>query len=173
MKDAAQTERQKIRENTGNRTVALENPKAVIRYAGAPRRFLQELESFVKTHVASDAVVYTDEHAGYNGLLNHESIIHGRKEYVRVYTCHGDGKCPAEEPCVPEKMSTNGIESVWAVLRRVLYWVYHSVSKKHLRHYSDELGGRLNSRDLGTLGRIMAMFRDMDGRRLRYQDLIA
>lgn len=74
---------------------------------------------------------------------------------------------------MPEKVSTNGIESVWAVLRRALYWVYHSVSKKHLRHYSDELGGRLNSRDLGMLGRIMAMVHDMDGKRLRYQDLIA
>ena len=57
MKDAVQTERQNIRENTGNRTVALENPDAVIRYAGAPRRFLEELESFVKTHVAADAMV--------------------------------------------------------------------------------------------------------------------
>ena len=74
------------------------------------------LESFVKAHIAADTVVYTDEHAGYNGLLNHESISHGRKESVRVYTCHGDGECPAEEPCVPEKVSTNGIESIWAVL---------------------------------------------------------
>ena len=131
------------------------------------------LESFVKVHIAADAMVYTDEHADYNGLLNHESISHGRKEYVRVYTCHGDGECPEDEPCVLEKVSTNRIESVWAVWRRAYYGTYHCMSPKHLHCYCDELNGRLNSRGLGTLSRIMAMVYDMDGKRLRYRDLVA
>ena len=131
------------------------------------------LQSFVKTHVAADTEVYTDEHAGYSGLLNHEAISHGRKEYVRVYTCHGDGECTEEEPCVPEKVSTNGIESIWAVLRRSYYGTYHWMSPKHLHRYCDELDGRLNNRLSDTMEQLTLLFQAMDGKRLRYQDLIA
>jgi hypothetical protein len=41
-------------------------------------------------------------------------------------------------------VSTNSIESVWAVLKRGVYGVYHQVSKKHLRRYVDEFTFRLN-----------------------------
>jgi transposase-like protein len=133
----------------------------------------ETLQSFVKTHVAADTEVYTDEHAGYNGLLNHEAISHGRKECVRVYTCHGDGECTEEEPCVPEKVSTNGIESIWAVLRRSYYGTYHWMSPKHLHRYCDELDGRLNNRLSDTMEQLTLLFQAMDGKRLRYQDLIA
>ena len=131
------------------------------------------LQSFVKAHVAADAAVYTDEHAGYDGLLNHESIRHGGKEYVRVYTCHGDGECPEENPCVPEKVSTNGIEGHWASLRRGYYGVYYRMSPKHLARYTAEFAGRQNDRLCGTMEQLALMFRAMDGKRLRYQDLIA
>jgi transposase-like protein len=131
------------------------------------------LQPFVKAHVAADAVVYTDEHSGYAGLLNHETVSHGRKEYVRVYTCHGDGDCPEKEPCVLEKVSTNGIESHWAVLRRGYYGVYHSMSQKHLSRYAQEFSGRHNQRALGTVGKMDAMATRAVGKRLRYRDLIA
>ena len=131
------------------------------------------LQPFVKAHISADAVVYTDEHAGYTGLLNHESIAHGRKEYVRVYTCHGDGECPEEEPCIPEQVSTNGIESHWALLRRGYYGVYHWMSPKHLARYAVEFASRQNNRLLGTMEQLTLMFQSMDGKRLRYQDLIA
>ena len=130
------------------------------------------LQSFVKAHVAADAEVYTDEHSSYVGLLNHDTVSHGAKEYVKVYNCHGEGDCPEKEPCVPEKMSTNGIESVWAVLRRAYYGTYHWMSPKHLHRYADELSGRLSNRLLDTMEQLRLMFRVMDGKRLRYQDLI-
>ena len=133
----------------------------------------ETLQPFVKMHIAADAEVYTDEHAGYNGLLNHESISHGQKEYVRVYTCHGDGECPENEPCTPEKVSTNGIEGVWSVLRRAYYGTYHCMSPKDLHRYCNELNGRLNNRLRDTVEQLTLMFRAMDGKRLRYQDLIA
>ena len=130
------------------------------------------LQSFVKGRVSADAPVYTDEHSSYEGLLNHEAISHGAKEYVRVYNCHGDGECPETPPCEPEKVSTNGIESVWAVLRRSVYGTYHSVSPKHLHRYCHELSGRLNDRGMGTMGRLTAMAGRATGRRLRYQELV-
>ena len=96
------------------------------------------LQLFLKAHIAADAAVYTDEHAGYNGLFNHESVRHGAKQYVKVYTCHGDGDCPEDEPCVPEKVHTNGIEGHWSLLRRGFYGVYHRMSPKHLAWYAGE-----------------------------------
>ena len=40
--------------------------------------------------------------------------------------------------------STNGIESVWAVLKRMFYGTYHQFSRKHLQRYVDECTFRLN-----------------------------
>lgn len=61
------------------------------------------LQSFVKSHIAADAMSYTDEHPFYEGLLNHEALQHSQKEYVRVYNCHGEGQCPEHEPYTPEE----------------------------------------------------------------------
>ena len=131
------------------------------------------LQSFVKAHVAADVWVYTDEHSSYEDLLNYQDISHGAKEYVRVYDCHGDGEFPEIEPCVPEKVSTNGIESVWAVLRRSVYGAYHSVSPKHLHRYCHELSGRLNDRGMGTMERTTVIVGRIDGRRFKYRELMA
>ena len=39
---------------------------------------------------------------------------------------------------------TNGIESVWAVLKRGLQGTFHQVSVKHLDRYVNEFAFRLN-----------------------------
>ena len=41
-------------------------------------------------------------------------------------------------------MTTNGIESVFAVLKRGLIGVYHHASPKHLDRYVDEFAFQLN-----------------------------
>ena len=58
------------------------------------------LKEFVLDQVADGAKVYTDEHAGYRGLPNHQAVNHSVKEYV-------DGQA-----------HTNGIESFWSMLKR-------------------------------------------------------
>ena len=45
---------------------------------------------------------------------------------------------------VRDGVTTNGIESVWAVLKRGLLGVYHHASPKHLHRYVDEFTFRLN-----------------------------
>jgi hypothetical protein len=55
-----------------------------------------------------------------------ETVNHGAGEYVR------------------EDVTTNGIESVFAVLKRGLIGVYHHASPKHLDRYVDEFSFRLN-----------------------------
>ena len=83
------------------------------------------LQGFVTRHTTSDAIIYTDEHAAYQGLPRpHEAVKHSAGEYVR------------------EMAHTNGLESHWALFKRGIDGVYHHVSVKHLGRYSTEFEGR-------------------------------
>ncbi len=71
------------------------------------------------------------------------------------------------------QVHTNGMESFWATLKRGYVGVYHWMSVKHLRRYVNEFSSRHNNRPLDTEAQMMATVRGMDGKRLRYEDLIA
>ncbi len=119
------------------------------------------LHAAVFANVEVGSQLHTDEHGGYLGLdglfFGHETINHGAGEYVR------DG------------VTTNGIESVWAVLKRGLHGVYHHASPKHLARYVDEFTFRLNDGavDRHTLQRLDSFIAGMAGKRLTYAGLIA
>ena len=113
------------------------------------------LQRFVYRHTDRDAMVYSDEHASYRGLPRHVAVSHSAGEYVR-------GEC-----------HTNGIESHWAVLKRGIMGIYHWWSEKHMHRYLREFDGRHNSRPMDTLDRMAEMVSGMEGKRLRYADLIA
>ena len=88
--------------------------------------------------------------------FNHETISHSAGEYVR-----GD-------------VTTNGIESVFAVLKRGLIGVYHHASPKHLNRYVDEFSFRLNEGNVKnhTLTRLESFIDGTVGKRLTYKALI-
>ena len=67
---------------------------------------------------------------------------------------------------------TNGMESHWAMLKRGYIGIYHQMSPKHLHRYVTEFDGRHNARPLDTIDQMAVMAQGMDGKRLRYQDLI-
>lgn len=116
------------------------------------------LESFIGDSVEIGASVYTDEHRGYNGLsesYNHQSVKHSIGEYVTGMA------------------HTNGIESFWAMLKRGYKGTYHKMSVKHLSRYVTEFAGRHNVRDFDTLAQMTMLAKGMDGKRLRYGDLVA
>ena len=77
--------------------------------------------------------IYTDQLPAYVGIADadtrHESVNHSEEEWVR-----GD-------------VHTNGIESVWSLLKRSIIGAYHHVSMKHLDAYLDELEHRFNNRN--------------------------
>ena len=116
---------------------------------------------FTHRHVQVGSTIHTDESAIYNrvgGLLyKHEAINHGAGEYVR-----GD-------------VTTNGIESVFAVLKRGLHGVYHHASPKHLHRYVGEFAFRLGDGDVSrhTMERLASLFSAAIGKRLTYAELIA
>ena len=117
------------------------------------------IQGQVRGNVAPGTTLCTDEHAAYRGMpeFHHCVVNHSAKQYV-------DGKA-----------HTNGIESVWAVLKRGFYGVYHSFSEKHLQRYVDEFAYRLNEGNVRvhTMDRIDALLRKTVGKRITYQALIA
>ncbi|MXO67807.1 IS1595 family transposase [Altererythrobacter marinus] len=116
---------------------------------------------FTSRHVQVGSTIHTDESAIYNrvgGLLyKHERINHSAGEYVR-----GD-------------VTTNGIESVFALLKRGLHGVYHHASPKHLHRYVGEFAFRLGDGDVShhTMQRLERLFSAAIGRRITYAELIA
>ena len=115
------------------------------------------LQGFVREHVEPGATVYTDEAAAYKGMpeFNHEAVNHSVSEYVR------------------DMVSTNGMESFWAMLKRGHQGIYHKMSPKHLQRYAIEFAGRHNARNADTIDQMTGIVVGMSGKRLRYQDLIA
>ena len=65
---------------------------------------------------------------------------------------------------------TNGIESVWAVLKRGFYGTYHSFSGKYLQRYVDEFTFRLNEGNvkIHILDRIDSLLEKSVGVRVTY-----
>ena len=107
-------------------------------------------------NAADNATVYTDDTTAYDGVAkNHETVKHNIGEYVR------------------DQVHTNGIESFWAMFKRGHRGTYHKMSKKHLRRYATEFVRRHNRCPSATLDQMGAMVKGMDGKRLKYAELIA
>jgi hypothetical protein len=82
-------------------------------------------------------------------------VNHSAGEYVKNFIHH-----------------TNGIESVWALLKRQIIGVHHWVSPKHLNRYVSEMTWRFNRRDMKVTPRMNDLFACVEGR-LKYKTLIA
>ena len=107
------------------------------------------------------STLHTDEAGAYRDIgglfFSHDTVNHSEKEFVR------DG------------VTTNSIESVFAVLKRGLIGVYHHASSKHLGRYVDEFAFRLNDGNVArhTLQRLDSFVGSVAGKRLTYKALIA
>ena len=101
-----------------------------------------------------DAAVYDD----IGGLFfGHDSVNHTAGEYVRG------------------NVTTNSIESVFAVMKRGVIGVYHHTSRKHLGRYVNEFSFRLNDGNVKrqTLARLDSMILATAGKRITYKELTA
>ena len=126
-----------------------------IRAAVVERTDKATLTGFVSRAVdVETTTVYTDDTSSYS-LPNHEVVKHSVGQYVNGMA------------------STNGLESFWSLMKRGYHGTYHKMSPKHLPRYVGEFQGRHNDRPKDTIKQMAEMARGMDGRRLRYRDLIA
>ena len=116
----------------------------------------ETLQDFVESNTEPTTQVYTDDAAAYKGIPRpHKSVKHSVKEYV-----HGQAH-------------TNGVESFWAMLKRGYVGTYHHMSEAHLHRYVNEFAGRHNDRPSDTRDQMQHIVEGMNGKRLRYEDLIA
>ena len=118
------------------------------------------IQAAIIEQVEAGSMLNTDEASAYTGIhakaFGHETVNHSGGEYVRG------------------NVTTNGIESVFAVLKRGLIGVYHHASTKHLGRYVDEFAFRLNEGNVKnhTLSRLDSFIDGATGKRLTYKGLI-
>lgn len=117
------------------------------------------LKEVIRSNVHADARIITDENTAYFGIGKeyaggHHTVCHSAKEYVR-----GD-------------IHSNTVEGFFAVVKRGLNGIYHSVSKEHLHRYMSEFEFRYNNRNLEDGERTMLAIKASQGKRLIYKEPI-
>lgn len=120
---------------------------------------LESIRDAIYRNVEMGSTIHTDDAPVYDGIgelfFRHDTVNHSMKQYRR-----GD-------------VTTNGIESVFAVLKRGIIGVYHQVSFKHLGRYVDEFSFRLNEGNVihKTVARLDSFIAGVAGKRLDYARL--
>jgi transposase-like protein len=118
------------------------------------------LEKTVHDNIEHGATIHTDEYSAYQRLgktYTHGTVNHSLQQYVK------------------NGVTTNSVESVFAVMRRGLHGVYHHASKKHIKRYVDEFTWRLNDGNVKrhSLERLASFVNAVVGRRITYKELTA
>lgn len=137
-----------------------------IRQRGGDLRFFHAedaktgtLAKYIAENISEDVdVIVTDEYRGYRkavGKARHETVNHGRKEYVRLGT----------------DIHTNTVESAFSLLKRGIIGTWHRVSAKHLQAYLDEMCFRFDNRKNPYLFRD-TLLKMLDTEHIEYKHLV-
>lgn len=89
------------------------------------------MQLLIRNKVKPGATIVTDEFLNYRGLdkyFDHKKVNHGAYQFTEG------------------EFTTNSIEGFWTWLKRGIFGIYHSVSKKFLFRYCDEYEYRYNTR---------------------------
>ena len=118
----------------------------------------ETLQGRVRENVEAGSTVYTDESRAYWSLGNtydHGTVKHSVRQFVN------------------EMAHTNGIESIWATLKRGYNGIYHQMSRKHLTRYINEFTFRLNQGNvrIPTMSRLNSLIDGAVGKRMTYKEL--
>lgn len=102
------------------------------------------LKAYIEQFVSDNALILTDESGAYSWLesegYGHQTVKHAEGEYSTGV------------------ISTNGIEGFWGHFKRMVFGIYHFVSKKYLQAYIDEAVYRWNTRKADECARFVDMF---------------
>lgn len=117
----------------------------------------QTLKKALHEHIAKDAHLMTDDLHMYRRIgkhfASHEAVNHSKGEYARGH------------------VSTNTVESFFALFKRGLVGTFHHVSPKHLERYLNEFDFRYNNRtalDCNDVQRADIALKGISGKRLTY-----
>lgn len=116
----------------------------------------------ITENVQPGSTLHTDEYPGYRNISKVNGYKHKAVNHINFEFSHGG-------------VSTNGIESVWAVMKRGLNGVYHKASPKHLGRYVNEFTWRLNEGSVKrhSLERLDSLVDAVSGKQITYKSLIA
>jgi transposase-like protein len=116
------------------------------------------LKPILKEQIAAKTRLMTDDAKVYRNIgksfASHEVVNHTAGEYMR-----GD-------------VTTNTVESSFAILKRGLYGTFHSVSEQHLQRYATEFDFRWNTRQklgFSDIDRAAHALKNIGGKRLLYR----
>jgi transposase-like protein len=114
------------------------------------------LKGAIREMVSRQSRLMTDDFPAYRGIGKefaggHESVAHSTREYVR-----GD-------------IHTNTAESSFALLKRGITGIYHSVSKEYLHRYLWQFDFLWNLRKANDGERTIAAIKCAEGKRLMYK----
>lgn len=116
----------------------------------------------LRDQIATKSRLMTDEARVYKKLgkdfESHESVNHSAGEYSR------------------NDVTTNTVESSFAILKRGLYGTFHHVSEAHLQRYAAEFDFRWNTRaklGFNDLDRTSAALKGITGKRITYRPVAA
>jgi transposase-like protein len=120
----------------------------------------KSLKSVIFENVDLDSRLMTDDNKTYRPIgrkfpKGHFTVMHSLKQYAV-----GD-------------VTTNTVESYFALLKRGLYGTFHAVSKKHLHRYVAEFSFRWNTRKLDDGERLTKAMQQADGKRLMYREPVS
>jgi transposase-like protein len=156
-----------IKRMYGDRGVPGKTPVVAMRERGGRTKAMPvvstgtiALGNAVRENVEKGSTLHTDEYFAYKALgkdYDHQTVNHSLQKYVQ------------------NGVTTNSVESVFAVLRRGLHGVYHHASKKHIARYVNGFTWRLNDGKVQrhTLERLNSFVDAVAGRRITYKDLTA
>lgn len=115
----------------------------------------KNLRKVLSENVNTSAALMTDELPAYKNIgqnyADHQSVNHGRYEYVRGIA------------------HVNTAESFFALMKRGLHGIYHSVSKRHLHRYVAHAAFLYNNRNLEDGERVTSTILAAEGKRLFYK----
>lgn len=90
-----------------------------------------QLLEVINDVVQEGSTIVSDEFRGYN-ILSKVGFNHLKIDHTKSF---GSGE-----------IHTNTIESFWGILKRGVYGIYHSISRKYLQNYINEFAFRYNNR---------------------------
>ena len=87
-------------------------------------------------------------------MYEHLFVNHSQRKYVRA-----------------NDINTNNIEGFWSHFKRVIFSIYHCVSKDYVQRYIDEQVYRWNTRETFGFGRFSDMFNKSVGLIVTWSEL--
>jgi transposase-like protein len=149
---------------SGFRNVAL----TLVERGGRARSFhvtgttIAELKPVILANIKRETAIMTDQATWYPEIgrefASHETVNHGREEYVRY-----DGD---------RVITTNAVEGYYSVFKRGMVGVYQWCSERHLHRYLAEFVFRFSNREklgIDDIARAEIALRGFVGKRLTYR----